>query len=341
MKTSCFYSLIVLSLLSIHTAFSQTPEPPKLIQELVTPKANPLIQAMERAERAKLDEISIQRSPPPEEISKPAIQDRSSEVSELLDEVERLKSKVVTVKRNTISTQNPRSKKNVGSKTYYTYKEGDIYEVHAGVDVVTDIELQRGERLTNSPIAGDTIRWKMSVASSGQGVEETTHLVLKPLEENIETNIIITTDKRVYHLRALSGDWYMPSVAWSYPDDDARALEETIKRKGLVEAVSLSPENLNFGYRIDGDSYAWTPIRVFDDGKKTYIQMPAEMASSEAPALFVLEEDGEPQLVNYRVKGFYYIVDRLFSRAQMRVGPKLRVDILSNTYRRSFWERVF
>ena len=67
-------------------------------------------------------------------------------------------------------------------------------------------------------------------------------------------------------------------------------------------------------------------MRVYDDGTKTYLQMSPEMASFEAPALFVLEKN-DPLLVNYRVKHALYIVDRLFDRAQLRVGEKSAVDI--------------
>jgi type IV secretion system protein VirB9 len=42
-----------------------------------------------------------------------------------------------------------------------------------------------------------------------------------------------------------------------------------------------------------------------------------------------LEQDNRADLVNYRVKGSYYIVDRLFDRAQLRFGetPQTIVEI--------------
>lgn len=351
MKNKILILFLVLSLFASSTALCEESAGPSLLK-----KEDGLVSAMKRGEEKTLlktenallespngsgdqgSSISKNESTP----SKLPSSSSSEEVLSLLNEVEALKTRVVVEKRNALSTQNPRARKKVGSKTYYSYQEGQIYEVHAGVDVVTDIELQAGETLTNAPVSGDTLRWKMTVLQSGAGDRGTnTHIILKPLEENLETNIIITTDKRTYHLRALSSNWYMPAVAWNYPDDEARELEAALKEKEKVEPLSLSPESLRFSYEISGGRFAWTPLRVFDDGKKTYIQMPPEIASSEAPALFVLEEDGEPQLVNYRVKGSYYIVDRLFERAQMRVGPKLSVEIRSENYKPSFWEAVF
>ena len=49
-------------------------------------------------------------------------------------------------------------------------------------------------------------------------------------------------------------------------------------------------------------------------GAKVYIQFPARLDQGEAPALFVIGRDGKSQLVNYRMSGDYYVVDRLFAR---------------------------
>jgi len=59
---------------------------------------------------------------------------------------------------------------------------------------------------------------------------------------------------------------------------------------------------------------------VFDDGAKTYIQMPAELAHREAPVLLVLGKDGKGEMTNYRVKDQTYIVDRIFDRANLVLG---------------------
>ncbi len=63
-------------------------------------------------------------------------------------------------------------------------------------------------------------------------------------------------------------------------------------------------------------------MQVFDDGRKTYIRFPPAMLTREAPALFVLSSTNETQLVNYRVKNEYYVVDRLIEAAELRVGQQ-------------------
>ena len=61
-------------------------------------------------------------------------------------------------------------------------------------------------------------------------------------------------------------------------------------------------------------------MRVFDDGQKVYIEFPARLDQGEAPPLFVVGPLGDSQLVNYRVRGARYVVDRLFAAAELRLG---------------------
>ena len=55
---------------------------------------------------------------------------------------------------------------------------------------------------------------------------------------------------------------------------------------------------------------------------------------SETPALYILLDKKET-LTNYRVKGRYYIVDRLFDRAYLKIGARrvaiVREEKLSET----------
>lgn len=271
--------------------------------------------------------------------------ERDQVILSLQKEIEELKSMVRLNQMASASTQRPSTAPNLGGKIVYNYAENDIYKVHTGLDRITDVQLQPGEKLTNQPMAGDTVRWKLGVTRSGSGVNEITHIILKPLESGIETNILVTTDRHAYHLHVVaSEDWYMPSLSWNYPQEEtqmAAVAEETEKKKQeIIELVSVSPEKLRFNYTIEGNEYDWRPSRVFDDGAKTYLQMPQTVKVTEAPALFVMEDGSEPMLVNYRIKGDYYIVDRLFEKAQLRVGPTKAVDIIHKKQDKrggSFW----
>jgi type IV secretion system protein TrbG len=228
------------------------------------------------------------------------------------------------------ATEHPATAHSAGSATVYGYRESEIYIVYAGLDRLTDIELEPGESLTAEPVAGDTEGWIKSEFTSGSGATSRTHIVVKPRDEGIATNLIVPTTKRVYRIDLRSKpDWYMPAVRWFYPDEDAAAIVkkevEDQTKQDSSEALAVSPDKLNFRYRVNGRDLPWKPSQVFDDGAKVYLKMPESMASSDAPALFVVE-DGKPLLVNYRVKDRLYIVDRLFANAQLRVGDR-RIDV--------------
>jgi type IV secretion system protein TrbG len=205
----------------------------------------------------------------------------------------------------------------------YPYTKGALYQLYAAVNQVTDIALEPGEKLV-SVSAGDTVRWVVGDTTSGEGKDAQVHVLVKPIGADLETNLVITTDRRTYHLELRSTEGtYMASVSWTYPAADLIALK---RQRGEAEAAAaavvdagVNIEQLRFRYRIDGDA-PWKPLRVFDDGAKVYIQFPSGLAQSEAPPLFVVGPDGKPALVNYRVRGTTYIVDRLFAAAELRLG---------------------
>lgn len=223
----------------------------------------------------------------------------------------------------------------VRAKVLFPYYDQSIFEVHTSPDRMTTIELQPGEKITTSdglPKAADTVNWIVSTVESGEGANKVVSVLVKPRDPGQETNMLIPTNRRSYYvvLRADS-QAYMPIVGFNYPFDEAKAEQARVRavevEETRKESVAVAPEQMRFSYAIKGSEVEWKPLRVFDDGSKTYIQMPPSMRTSEAPALFVMDDGTDPQLVNYRLKGDYFIVDRLFGRAQMRVGKKHAVDI--------------
>ena len=205
----------------------------------------------------------------------------------------------------------------------YPYASGALYRLYAAVGEVSDIALQPGERLI-SVSSGDTVRWVVGDTTSGEGKAAVMHILVKPIQPGLTTNLLITTDRRTYHLEMLSTEQaYMASVSWSYGPSELVALKREKSEAELAAGApippGLKPEQLRFRYRIEGDA-PWRPLSVFDDGAKVYIQFPPGIRESEAPPLFVVGPDGKPALVNYRMRGATYIVDRLFAAAELRLG---------------------
>jgi type IV secretion system protein VirB9 len=205
----------------------------------------------------------------------------------------------------------------------YPYTKGALYQLYAAPAQVTDIALEPGEKLV-SVSAGDTVRWVVGDTTSGEGKEAQVHILVKPIGTDLQTNLVVTTDRRTYHLEMRSSaSTYMASVSWTYPASELLALKkqraEADITAGTIVDAGINVEQLKFRYRIEGDA-PWRPLRVFDDGTKVYIQFPSGLAQSEAPPLFVVGPDAKPALVNYRVRGTTYIVDRLFAAAELRLG---------------------
>jgi len=109
------------------------------------------------------------------------------------------------------------------------------------------------------------------------------------------------------------------------------ALARASHSGNVIKVANVDPAQLNFAYAVSGANVLWKPIRAFDDGSHVYIQMPPGMKSSEAPALLVNAGSGT-QMVNYRVKGNYYVVDRLVTDAILVSGVGRDQDRVTITY---------
>lgn len=232
----------------------------------------------------------------------------------------------------------------VSGAQVYPYSEGAIFQVYTAPGLVTDIALQPGENLV-AVASGDTARWVIGDTTSGGGSAgegKQTHVLVKPFSAGLLTNLVITTDRRVYHVRLVStAGTALASIRWTYPQDDLLALQRRTEaaQAAAPVATGLTLEQLHFNYAISGDRPAWRPLRVFDDGAKTYVEFPASLGTGEAPPLFVLGADGKAELVNYRQRDRFYVVDRIFDTAELRLGLKkqqvVRIDrIAASTKRR-------
>ena len=213
----------------------------------------------------------------------------------------------------------------------FPYADGALYQVYARPGNVTDIALQEGEQLVGAgPVAaGDTVRWMIGDTISGTGAAARVHILVKPVRADIATNLVINTDRRTYHLELRANpSVYMASVSWSYPQDELIALRQSNEAalRAAPVAAGMDLASLNFRYAIDGDKPDWRPLRAFDDGVRVFVEFPESVAQGELPPLFVLGPKNEAELVNYRVSGRYLIVDRLFTRAELRLGGRKGQD---------------
>ncbi len=232
-----------------------------------------------------------------------------------------------------------------GGRVIYHYGQS-LHSVICKVLNITDIELQRGEIIqTNGVQIGDNVRWKVTPILSGDGITKTTHLIIKPTDINLNTTMVVATNRRTYHFNLKSTDEeYMVSIAFSYPNEQkiewlqyyAEADKSTSKKSIEIEkGVGLLVDELNFNYNISGDKPIWLPIRVFNDGQKTYIQMPKAMKQYDAPAFLAIDDSGDKQIVNYRIRGDKFIVDSLFDKGILITGVGRKQQKVTISYQGS------
>lgn len=219
------------------------------------------------------------------------------------------------------------------SMAVFNYGDASLYKIYCKEGYLTVLRFQPGETIV-SINGGDTTRWILDSTTAGTGPTSLAQVMLKPVRSGLDTNFVIVTDKHTYQIQAKSTSWYNPIVSWTYPQETRDAMyrveEKRIKNdKETIELTNSKPEQLHFNYKIStkGDVDSWKPRTVFDDGKKVYIKMTDTMKYGDAPALILRDKKGKAILVNYRLKNEYYIVDRLFDEAELRIGTKDYVRI--------------
>lgn len=225
---------------------------------------------------------------------------------------------------NRLATIEPAAQGFLNAVQVYPFAEGAIYHVITAPGRVTDIALQPGEMLV-AVASGDTLRWMIGDTTSGSGPEKRTHVLVKPFSAGLATNLVITTDRRSYHIALTSiPRTAMAALSWTYPQDALIALKRATAAAEAAAPVAagIAVEQIHFNYAVSGDRPSWRPLRAFDDGRQTFIELPVTLGVGEAPPIFLLDTKGEAQLVNYRVKGRFYVVDRIFDVAELRLGTK-------------------
>lgn len=269
-------------------------EPPKPVEVVAVPQPLPLPEQLK----------PIEPEPTPKASAEPA------------DE------KVRVVRANDEARVAPSREGYVNAIQVWPFTDGALYQVYASPGRVTQIVLQEGEELVTVS-AGDTVRWVVGDTTSGSGAAQRVNVLVKPTRTGLKTNMAINTNRRTYLLELTStARAWMASVSWDYPKDRMLALQKQAREAQATAPVDsgISLESLRFRYAITGDMPAWRPLRAFDNGERVFIQFPAGIAQAELPPLFVIGPEGDGQIVNYRARGPYYVVDRLFAAAELRLG---------------------
>jgi type IV secretion system protein VirB9 len=184
---------------------------------------------------------------------------------------------------------------------------------------ISDIELEPGE-VVNEILVGDTTRWLVESGVSGNNV---THIFVKPLDSGLQTTLVVTTDRRVYHIKLVSKkEDFNPYVGFLY-QNQAKVLTDQERKDrrwatGEISGQTVDLSSLDFGYRVIGKT-SWKPVQIFNNGRQTFIKLPDSAAKTEIPVLLALKGRRE-QIVNYRVHHNTFVVDGLFEHLALVSG---------------------
>ncbi len=226
----------------------------------------------------------------------------------------------------------------------YGYMPGAVYTIYTAPLKITDVVLEKGEKLI-SQAAGDTLRWQIAQTYSGEGDTLQQHILVKPNKPNLENSVIVTTNKRTYHLifKSTDGDSYMVSVKWNYPMDMVQTFSGTLPSStgsgGSALASSDNPSSgdqcpsfeinqMNFDYdwkMHEGKQPDWAPQQIFSVGRQTFIKFPQNfMKNNNHMPILEVASDNEKHpyatMVNWRFQCGYIIADSILDRARLLSG---------------------
>lgn len=214
-----------------------------------------------------------------------------------------------------------------GARVTYEYKVDSLFRVNTKLGYVNDIELKPGEMVTHI-VGGDTKRWMIDKAVVGN----VQHVYIKPIESNIETNIIVNTNQRAYRLYVVTGENYDPLISFTFPDSSSPAYSAPRRTREADMDVRLYGKNINRNYEIrvkKKADKALIPLEIFDDGRQTFIRMSKENRY-DLPVLYNIDpwDKKNITMVNYRVQGEYFVADGVYPQGRL-------------FYRQNFWIDFF
>lgn len=226
-----------------------------------------------------------------------------------------------------VATQTPENYKS--GTFFYQYDENFVYEIYAQPYHLTDIALQPGEVVIGTPLLSeDESVWELTagVGRDPETGKDVQHLFVKPAYSKQDSTMVIITDKRVYHFRLKSfSSTHMAMVKFTYPLEKnvwVRKADETTGRSIENDYIrTTNPELLSFDYKIKYSTFKtpeFLPERVYDDGQRTYIQVPSIVLQKQLPVLF----NEKNEIINYTVKGNVFIVPRLINKVTLRLGKE-------------------
>jgi P-type conjugative transfer protein TrbG len=217
----------------------------------------------------------------------------------------------------------------------YAFTVGESYKVDVPVGAPMDVLLQPGEEVRDladgdrSPMdtSDQKPHWEFKQSYSGSGTTGRPHVLITVPKSGLTNGLTLTTTKRTYYLDLKSvAKTAARSVRWTYSDEP----EKVAKVPPRLWPDPSQPQRYHTGYAITATEPkpVWTVRQVVDDGHKTYLIFPPTVTTVDAPLIRLVGSNG-PEMVNARQAGNVVILDRLFNRAELRLGASKRAEVVT------------
>jgi len=197
------------------------------------------------------------------------------------------------------------------------YSENEVYQFIGHYGYQSSIEFGLDEKIQTVSI-GDSLAWLVNPSGN--------RLFLKPIDQNALTNMTVITDKRSYlfelhaeETKNIRDKEMIFTLRFMYPQTESAEASTLTKFEELPD-VDKHPERFNLDYTVRG-SRQIEPLRIFDDGEFTYFEFANKNA--DLPAFFRVNSNLEEELINFRKRGNYLVVERVSSRFTLRRGPDI------------------
>ena len=204
----------------------------------------------------------------------------------------------------------------------YDFIPNKIYEIITSPGKITDFQLKPGESISGTPFVTDSVNWRFTMGTSVEDGETIQHLFISPLQVGLDTTMIVLTNQRTYRFRMASFEnQYMTGLLFRYPvqlsngtyvsEDFSQYIADT----SLAGAYTVDLTKVDYAYRVEvaKGRPTWTPVTVYSDDVRTYMQMPLTLANSDEMPSVYLVRGGDENLVNYRIIGNIYQIDNVLS----------------------------
>ncbi|MDN5247806.1 MAG: P-type conjugative transfer protein VirB9 [Wolbachia endosymbiont of Tyrophagus putrescentiae] len=232
---------------------------------------------------------------------------------------------------NVLAKQEPRSIAGDEHIKVINYNPQAIHKYTGFYGYQSSILFEEGEAIENLSM-GDPTGWQL--------LPQGNRLFIKPIDDIAETNATIITNKRVYYFEfhaeeatglddprlAYEVRFIYPTLSGGtmYTSSDGNVFSQTNHTTiPDLSDVEIAKKGLNFNYSISHvkGSESIIPIKVFDDGKFTYLQF--KKVNSDFPAVFMVDSKGYESLVNFRTVDNYLIIERVSSVFTLRNGSNV------------------